>query len=205
MTVNTAQQASLETDDYQAIITYAKAYPTVTFEELEQAFRQVEMNTYLIAKQQEVSDTHTIVNFQGQIDQSFVISIQFSPKPRRAKFAEGWPATPEENLTRLEKAGFPMDRMVPKCANCGVLGHGSKSCPEERVEKEQLTIKCANCNEEGHRARDCGQARKTAGKRGCRNCGQEGHIAKECPEPPNPENVECKNCGNSMYTASDLV
>jgi len=77
------------------------------------------MNTHLIAKQQEVADTHTIVNLQGRIDQEYVVSIQFSSKPRRVKFAEGWPETPEENMLRLAKCGFPMDRMVPKCANCG--------------------------------------------------------------------------------------
>lgn len=76
------------------------------------------MNTYLIAKQQEVSDTHTIVNLQGKQDQEYVISIQFSDKPRRPKFAEGWPSSPEENMERLAAAGIPMDRMVPKCSNC---------------------------------------------------------------------------------------
>lgn len=81
-------------------------------------FRDADMATYLIAKQQEVSDTHTIVNLQGALDQEYVVSIQFSPKPRRAKFSEGWPETPEENLSRLAKAGWPMDRMVPKCTNC---------------------------------------------------------------------------------------
>ena len=76
------------------------------------------MNTYLIAKAQEVADTHTIVNLQGKIDQEYVVSIQFSPEPRRLKFREGWPETPEENLTRLATSGFVMDRMVPKCGNC---------------------------------------------------------------------------------------
>jgi hypothetical protein len=80
-----------------------------------------------------------------------------------------------------------------------VLGHGSKKCPEERQEVEKTVISCANCNEEGHRARDCLQARKEPrGPRACKNCGSTEHIAKECPEPPNPENVECRNCGESM-------
>ena len=103
----------------QAILVYAKAFPEVTFEDLEGVFREAGMNTYLIAKEQTVSDTHTIVNLQGKVDQKYVISIQFSAKARRAKFAEGWPSTPEENTTRLTEAGFAMDRMVPKCDNCG--------------------------------------------------------------------------------------
>lgn len=76
------------------------------------------MKTYLIAKKQEVSDTHTIVNLQGTEDQEYVVSVQFSDKPRRQKFAEDWPSSPEENVARLAKAGIPMDRMVPKCSNC---------------------------------------------------------------------------------------
>ena len=102
----------------QAILTYAKAFPELTFEELEGTFREAEMNTHLIAKQQAVSDTHTIVNLQGQNDQKYVVSVQFSEKPRRAKFAEGWPESNDENLTRLSEAGFIMDGMVTKCRNC---------------------------------------------------------------------------------------
>lgn len=84
------------------------------------------MNTYLIAKKQEVSDTHTIVNLQGKIDQAYALSIQLSAKPRRVKFAEGWPESAEENMVRLAEAGFIMDRMVPKCGNCG----GTHSPPD---------------------------------------------------------------------------
>ena len=82
------------------------------------------MNTFLIAKKQDIADTHTIVNLQGQPDQKYVLSFQKSAKPRRAKFAEGWPETPEENLVRLAEAGFVMDSLVTKCSNCG----GKKIC-----------------------------------------------------------------------------
>ena len=112
-----AQQTSLITE--QAIYTYSKAAPDITFSELESAFREDNMHTHLIAKEQEVSDTHTIVNLQGKIDQKYVVSVQFSAKPRRANFAQGWPQSPEENIARLGDAGLPMDRMVPKCSNCG--------------------------------------------------------------------------------------
>lgn len=133
----------------KAIITYATAFPELTFEDLEGTFRSDNMNTYLIAKQQEVSDIHTIVNLQGKIDQKFTVSIQFQQKPRRAKFAEDWPSSPEENMERLGEAGFPMDRMVQKCSNCNQLGHGSKTCPEEKEERVKTVITCANCSEEG--------------------------------------------------------
>jgi len=91
----------------------------VTLSELEAVFREQKMNTFLIAKKQEISDTHTIVNLQGAIDQTYAVSIQFGAKPRRVKFAEGWPDSPEENMERLAEAGFIMDRMVQKCGNCG--------------------------------------------------------------------------------------
>lgn len=99
----------------QAVFAYAKAFPSLNLAELETTFRDSGMNTYLIAKEQEISDTHTIVNLQGVKDQKFVISYQFSNKPKRAKFAEGWPTSKEENLTRLAEAGFVMDGLVIKC------------------------------------------------------------------------------------------
>ncbi len=102
----------------QTILAYAKAFPELTFVELEETFRAGKMNTHLIAKEQAVSDTHTIVNFQGVIDQKYAVSIQFTDKPRRAAFAEGWPKSKEENATRLADAGFVWDRAVPKCSNC---------------------------------------------------------------------------------------
>lgn len=76
------------------------------------------MHTFLIAKDQCISDTHTIVNLQGKPGMKYAVSIQFTNKPRRAKFAEGWPGTPEENITRLSDAGFIMDSLQPKCRNC---------------------------------------------------------------------------------------
>lgn len=37
--------------------------------------------------------------------------------------APGWPASPEENLKRLEDAGIPLDRGVPRCGNCSGTVH----------------------------------------------------------------------------------
>lgn len=102
----------------QAVLCYAQAYPDVTLEELEAVFRGRSMNTHLIAKEQEISDMHTIVNLQGKQDQKFVVSFQWSNKPKRAAFAEGWPKSAEENTTRLAEAGFVMDGLKVKCRNC---------------------------------------------------------------------------------------
>ena len=157
------------------------------------------MNTFLIAKQQEVADTHTIVNLQGKGDQKYAVSIQFGSKPRRPKFSEGWPSSPQENLERLTESGFILARMVPKCDNCGQMGHTRRKCPEEQVEKEKVVITCVNCNEEGHRSRDCPEARKT-GAKACKSCGSEEHLAKDCPDK---EAEICRNCGQEGHRARE--
>jgi hypothetical protein len=100
------------------VLVYASTYPELRFEELEETFRKANMNTYLIAKQQEIADTHTIMNLQGSPGQKYVLSFQFTSKPRRAKSVEGWPSSSEENMTRLSEAGFVMDSLIPKCSNC---------------------------------------------------------------------------------------
>lgn len=103
------------------------------------------MNTFIIAKEQVIADTHTIINFQGKPGQKYVVSYQFSAKPKRAKFAEGWPTTPDDNRIRLSEAGIVMDGLVQKCTNCQELGHISKNCSQERQESAaKVAITCAN-------------------------------------------------------------
>lgn len=60
-----------------------------------------------------------MINLQGKLNCKYVVAFYFSPKPQRANLKERWPADPEENLERLEDAGFPYDRQIPKCNNCG--------------------------------------------------------------------------------------
>ncbi|KAM0715080.1 hypothetical protein Q7P37_009545 [Cladosporium fusiforme] len=187
----------------KALFSYAKSVGNTTFQDIELAFRQQDFNTHLIAKQQDVAVNWTLVNFQGKTDQKYTVAIQWSAKPRRAIFAEGWPASPEENLSRLAEAGFPMDSFVIVCDNCGEVGHVKSKCDQEKREVEKVVETCVNCDEVGHRARDCTQPRKQRGGRGCRNCGQEGHISRECPEPPNMDNVECKGCGQMGHFSRD--
>lgn len=138
------------------------------------------MNIYLIAKEQEIAASYTIINFQGVKDLKYVVSFQFSAKPKRARFAEGWPATPEENMQRLAEAGIVMDSYVPKCRRCDEFGHTSNDC-EQEVEVNagpRVPINCAVCQRDGHRARDCTETRRTYGS-GCKNCGSEEHKVKE--------------------------
>ncbi|KAK0933638.1 hypothetical protein LTR29_014810 [Friedmanniomyces endolithicus] len=197
-----AADADKDVDDIRtAMLAYAKAHPAVTFEELESVFRGSDFNTHLIAKLQEVADTHTIVNIQGQIDQEFVVSIQFSAEPRRKAFAEGWPETPEINMERLAKAGITMDRMVQKCRNCEQLGHASRDCTEEKREREKKVVTCANCSSEGHYSRDCTNPRKQPGKpMECKNCYETGHKAADCP---NERVLICYNCDARGHSKMD--
>ena len=61
----------------------------------------------------------TIVNLQGKTDCKYVIGYYFSIKPKRAKFAQGFPTSEEENFERLKDAGEAMENVIPVCRNCG--------------------------------------------------------------------------------------
>ncbi|KAL9116604.1 MAG: hypothetical protein Q9187_006870, partial [Circinaria calcarea] len=194
--------ADRDLDDLrEAVKVYVKAVPDTTYEQLERAYRQMNFQVHLIASEKEVTDTFTLVNFQGKQDCKYTVGYFFSDKPPRSFLKEGWPASPEENLVRLRDAGIPMDRGVPKCGNCDELGHIAKHCKEEKAVVDRVEVKCVNCEEIGHRARDCTKARTD--RYACRNCKQSGHSAAECTEPRSAEGVECKKCNEVGHFAKD--
>jgi hypothetical protein len=90
---------------------------------IEQALREDNSPVYLVAKQQPIASNMTIVDPIGNPEREWVLTFQYSAKPRRPRLAEGWPESPEKNLERLASAGFVEDRGVPLCGNCGDLGH----------------------------------------------------------------------------------
>ncbi|KMP00527.1 hypothetical protein CIRG_00669 [Coccidioides immitis RMSCC 2394] len=184
------KKASDERDleDFREI--YSKAVPLATFDEIEKRFRADNFKIYLIGLEREIGDTLISVNLQGKLNCKYVVGFYFSEKPHRANLKSRWPRSPEENIKRLADAGFPMDRQVPKCDNCG--GHTRRGCKQEPATVERVEVKCVICKEIGHRARDCIQPR--IDKSGCRNCGNPDHHAKQCPEPRSAEGVECKKC-----------
>lgn len=103
---------------------YARALDTeFNLAEVEAALRADDLGVFLIAKEQEIAPNMTIIDLVGNADRKFVLSIQLSAKPRRAKMAQGWPESPEQNLERLVSAGYVQDCGVPLCGNCGELGH----------------------------------------------------------------------------------
>ena len=62
--------------------------------------------------------TLTNVNLQGKVGCKYTVGFYFSPRPKRSKFAEGWPSNPDENLERLADAGRPMEVLLPLCRRC---------------------------------------------------------------------------------------
>ena len=145
----------------------------------------------------------TLISPAGQSGMKFSIVFNWGFEPRRAVNAPGWPANAEENRARLDNAGFPCTSLIPKCGNCGELGHIRNDCKQEKVESSYIApvVKCIHCNEEGHRARDCPQDR--VDPFACRNCKKSGHQTRECPEERSADNVECNHCREMGHFSRD--
>ncbi|PGH09102.1 hypothetical protein GX51_00856 [Blastomyces parvus] len=206
-------------DFREGIKVYSKAVPLATFDQIEKKMREENFKVYLIGLEKEITDCHTLINLQGKLNCKFVVGYYFSDKPQRPNLKERWPESPEENLKRLVDAGIPLDRQIPKCGNCGQMGHGSRACPDERSVIEKVEVKCVNCNGIGHRARDCTEKRvdkfsclghfakdcPQGDSRACRNCGLEDHTAKDCDKPRNPDTVTCRNCEEVGHFSRDCT
>lgn len=87
-----------------------------------------------------------MVNLQGQQDQKYVVKLQLGGKPKRSGLVGALIAhSAEENLARLDEAGFIMDGYKPYCSRCKQTGHIVKSCPQEKPEvgekKDETTLR----------------------------------------------------------------
>ena len=60
-----------------------------------------------------------MVDLQGNMKRRYQVQFSLSRRSKRKIMASTWPASAEENLTRLADAGFPQDRGLSKCTNCG--------------------------------------------------------------------------------------
>jgi hypothetical protein len=192
-------------DVKEAVQVYVKSQPDLTYVDLEKALREQEQALYLIAVKKEALLTSlTNMDLQGNLDREYTVTYRFDDKPARPRERNIWPKDGAENLKRLENAGEVVDRGIPKCTNCGELGHISKHCTQEKNEAERVVIKCYNCDKEGHRIRDCRSTtwltdcvkkneftdtniqgtEARVDKFACKNCGKGGHKAADCKLHP---------------------
>ncbi|KAK5987098.1 Cellular nucleic acid-bindinghomolog-like protein [Cladobotryum mycophilum] len=190
-------------DAKEAVQEYVKALGgTVTYREIQEALIDQNINIWLIATERPLVNVFTNMDLQGNMDKKYSISYRFSEQPERPREIDSWPKTREEIVSRLDDAGEVVDSGKVKCHNCGELGHASKFCTQERVERtDKPKIVCNNCSAEGHRLRDCPEPR--VDKFACKNCGKSGHKVAECEEPPNLENVECRKCSKMGHFSKD--
>ncbi|XDG04236.1 hypothetical protein ABKA04_003851 [Annulohypoxylon sp. FPYF3050] len=189
----------------EGIQEYVKSQPATSYADLEESFRGQGVKFYLIAlENSEMMSGRTLMDLQGNLGKKYRVQYRWNDKPLRGREKDLFPKSAAENVERLRDAGEIVYNDIPKCHNCGELGHTSKRCPQEKVEKEQtVVIKCFNCDQTGHRIRDCPEPRKP--KFGaCKNCGQDGHMAKDCEAPRRaPDDLECRKCGGTGHFAKD--
>ena len=81
-------------------------------------FQAWDTDQALLSQEPEIPKPFTLINFQGKLDCKYKASYHFSPHPRGKNDERGWPASAEENMERLEDAGFVHDRLVPYCSKC---------------------------------------------------------------------------------------
>ncbi|KAI4246375.1 MAG: hypothetical protein L6R40_002043 [Gallowayella cf. fulva] len=122
--IKKAQEAAetRELDEFrEALKTYQKAVKEINYAQLERSFRTHELGIFIIAvepREGEILDTHTLIDLSGKKDCKYKVGYFFKKTPRTGKLAEVWPASEEENLARLEDAGVPYERGIPKCLRC---------------------------------------------------------------------------------------
>ena len=143
-------------DVKEALQEYVKALNGVpTFLELQKSFIDNGIQLWFIALERKLEGAFTNMDLQGHIGKTYTVSYRFSEKPSRPREREGWPASRDELLSRLEDAGDTVDSGQQRCYNCNNWGHGSKNCPEPKQDRIHEANVCHNCKEEGHRLRDC--------------------------------------------------
>ncbi|CEI67061.1 unnamed protein product [Fusarium venenatum] len=199
-----AAVANRDVDDAkEAVNEYIKSmHGEITYRQLQEAFIDNAIGLWLISTERTLVQVFTNMDLQGNVDKKYTVSYRFTEQADRPREIEGWPKNREEILERLDDAGEIVDRGLPLCSNCKELGHISKYCTQEKMERTDAPkIACYNCGADGHRVRDCPEPR--VDKNACKNCGQSSHKVADCEEPPNPANVECRKCNEVGHFAKD--
>lgn len=143
-------------DAKDAVQEYIKALEgKVTYRDLQQSFIDQNIGLWLIATERPLLPIFTNMNIQGFMGKKYSVSYRLNEKPDRPRELEGWPKDRDEILARLDDAGEVVDTGIPICMNCKELGHVSKNCPQEKMERDRTKPTCSNCGSEDHRLRDC--------------------------------------------------
>ena len=144
-------------DAKEAVQEYIKASGTdMTYKDLQLGLISDNVGLWLIATERSLVNIFTNLDLQGNTGKKYSISFRFSDRPSRPREAEGWPNDREEILSRLDDAGEVVDSGLSLCYNCGEVGHITKACPQEKLERtDRPKISCYNCGADGHRVRDC--------------------------------------------------
>ncbi|KAL7622928.1 hypothetical protein AAE478_006607 [Parahypoxylon ruwenzoriense] len=195
----------------EGIQEYLKSYPETTYVDLEKAFRAKGVGVFLIA----IEKTHQIAVFtnmdlQGNLGKKYTVTYRYDEKPARPRDVPQWPASKEDNLERLKDAGETVDGGLPKCSNCGEMGHVSKRCPQEKVERQRVAIVCFNCQQPGHRNRDCKFSKLflvslLANQDKVRSLRKISLLARIAGTEPRRagDDVECHKCGQTGHFSRD--
>jgi len=113
----------LDVGDFRdALKILSKAFPEMTYPQVEKELRKRGLNIYLIGLEKEAAQAYTNTNLQGQVGKPYQLGIfTKSSKCPRPILMPIWPKDDAENLERLQETGVPLERGVMICSNCGEL------------------------------------------------------------------------------------
>lgn len=149
--------AKRDMDDVrEAVQEYMKSMSgTPTYRDLQEGFIGDNIGLWFIPLERELLPVFSNMDLQGNMGKKWSVSYRFSEKPERPIEVDGWPASREAILARLDDAGEPTNTGKSRCARCGEVGHIAKECAQEPEERQAPQISCFNCSGVGHRVRDC--------------------------------------------------
>jgi hypothetical protein len=143
-------------DAREAVQEYMKSMGgTPTYRDLQEGFIGDKIGLWYISLERDLLPVFSNMDLQGNMGKKYSVSWRFSEKPERPIEVDGWPASREEILLRLDDAGEPNNTGKSRCSRCGEMGHIYKDCSQEQEERKAPQITCSNCSGVGHRVRDC--------------------------------------------------